>query len=139
MGRILSLDFGLSTIGVAISDPNKQFAFARESLANDNSIFILLPRIIQQEMVETLIIGRSTSILVQEKAEEFAAKLKKLIQLPIIFVDEMFTTKLAQQIPLQIGMKKKDRQKFDDNSAAAAYILELYLNQSGDRKAESGV
>ena len=139
MGRILSLDFGLSTIGVAICDPNKQFAFARESLANDNSIFILLPRIIQQEMVETLIIGRSTSILVQEKAEEFAAKLKKLIQLPIIFVDEMFTTKLAQQIPLQIGMKKKDRQKFDDNSAAAAYILELYLNQSGDRKAESGV
>lgn len=127
--RVLALDFGLRTIGVAISDPSGIFSFARESLANDSSVFTLLPRMIQQENVGTLVIGRSTSIFVAEQSEEFANKLRQKISVPIEFVDEMFTTKLANEIPLAIGMKKTDRQNFDDNSAAAAYILELYLEQ----------
>lgn len=133
--RVLALDFGLRTIGVAISDPQGIFAFARESFANDTSIYTLLPRMIQQEGVGTLVIGRSSSIFIEEQAESFAEKLKKKIYIPIEFVDEMFTTKLAKEIPLAIGMKKKDRQNFDDNSAAAAYILELYLEKCKVQKA----
>ncbi len=132
--RVLALDFGLRSIGVAISDPNKKMAFARESLANDSSIYTLLPRLIQQENVETLVIGRSTSIYIAEQAEAFAQKLKTKITIPIEFVDEMFTTKLAQEIPLALGMKKKDRQNFDDDSAAAAFILELYLERLNAQK-----
>ncbi|MBI4836480.1 MAG: Holliday junction resolvase RuvX [Candidatus Abawacabacteria bacterium] len=128
--RLLALDYGLRTIGVAITDPGGTFAFARESLANDSSIYTLLPRMLQQESIEKIIIGRSTSIFVQEKAEQFAKTLKTAVHIPIEFIDEMFTTKLALEIPLAIGMKKKDRQNFDDNSAAAAFILENYLNQS---------
>ena len=130
MSRILALDFGLRTIGVAMSDPSKKFAFAKESLANDNSIFTLLPRLVLQEQIETIVIGRSSSIMIEEKAEQFAATLKKLVSIPIKFVDEMFTTKMAKAIPHELNMKKTDRQNFDDNSAAAAYILELYLEQN---------
>ena len=134
MNKILALDFGLRNIGVAMSDPSQQFAFAQDSLPNDNAVFTILQRVVQQENIERIVIGRSTSFHVEEKAIQFVERLKKTVPVPIEFIDEMLTTKLALDIPLTLGMKKKKRQNFDDDSAAAGYILEHYLNSTKNKK-----
>jgi len=127
MGKILALDFGLKHIGTAISDAQRTFAFARETISNSKDVFDQLSKLITDENIQEIVISRSTSREIDEAAQNFADKLKKTIDIPLHFFDERFTTKLAMEIPKTLGMKKKDRQNFDDHSAAAAYLLESYL------------
>ncbi len=127
MGKILALDFGLKHIGTAISDGSRTFAFAREKIFNDRNIFPSLAKLIADEKIVEIIISKSSSNEVREASEIFVKDLQEHIPIPVIFLDEMFTTKLALKIPLALGMSKKKREAFDDHSAAAAYLLETYL------------
>ncbi len=127
MGKILALDFGLKHIGTAISDEQKIFAFAREKMSNTHDVFDRLAKFITTENVEAIVVSRSTSPEIEQAGQDFVMQLKEHISIPVHFLDERFTTKLAMEIPKTLGMNKKKRQNFDDHSAAAAYLLESYL------------
>lgn len=127
MGKILALDFGLKHIGVAMSDEQQNFAFAREKISNETGVFEAIAKLISEEKVVKIVMSKSTSKEVAEACEIFTEKLQEQISIPVVFVDEIFTTKLALKIPHTLGMKKNKRQNFDDHSAAAAYLLESYL------------
>ncbi len=127
MTKILALDFGLQKIGVAVSDPTGTFAFARDRIANTTATTMpAIEKLIDQERISMVIIGRSSSPPVLTASEKLAKQLRSL-GVPVQFYDESFTTQMAQSIPLAMGMKKKARQQFDDDSAAACVLLQSYL------------
>ncbi len=125
--KLLALDFGLKKIGVAITDDSQQFAFAKDTLINNEKLFSSLNQLISSEKVAMIIMGRSLSEEVRKASEITAKKIEKHCNIPVLFVDEDYSTKQALALPHTLALKKKQRQQFDDDSAAAAYILEGYL------------
>jgi putative Holliday junction resolvase len=125
--KLLALDFGLKKIGVAITDDSQQFAFAKDMLVNNEKLFISLNQLIIAEKVGMIIMGRSPSDEIRKASKIIAKKIEKYCNIPVLFVDEAYSTKQALDLPHTLGLKKKHRQQFDDDSAAAAYILEGYL------------
>lgn len=125
--KLLALDFGLRKIGVAISDELQKFAFAQEALANNLKFLSALKQLTETEKVGMIIMGKSTSEEIWEASKTAAKKIEQQCNIPVLFVDEEYSTQQALALPHMLGMKKKQRQQFDDDSAAAAYILESYL------------
>lgn len=125
--KLLALDFGLKKIGVAITDESQQFAFAKDMLVNNDKLFGSLNQLIMAEKVGMIIMGRSPSAEIRKESEITAKKIEKYCNIPVLFVDEEYSTKQALALPHTLALKKKQRQQFDDDSAAAAYILEEYL------------
>ena len=125
----LGIDFGMAKIGLAIADEETKMAFAFDTLKNDKEFLSALKEIVTCENVKTIVVG----ITKHEKDEEsFQAKekfiqtLKKEIPVEIVFQEEMFTTKMAQQnIKIQ---GKKNLAHFDDQEAARI-ILQEWLDR----------
>lgn len=125
--KLLALDFGLRKIGVAITDELQKFAFAQDALANNAKFFSVLSQIVTTEKIAMIIMGKSTSEEIWKVSQTAAKKIEQQCNIPVLFVDEKYSTQQALALPHTLGMKKKQRQQFDDDSAAAAYILESYL------------
>ncbi len=135
--RILAIDFGEKRIGLALSDPLKIFAYPYKTLNNDKDFWDKLLKIINEELVEKIILGyplkesggKSSSTI---KVEAFKEILSAKISLPVILINEIYTSSLAQEKILESvnkKMKRRDKGLIDRN--AAAIILQEYLdNQS---------
>lgn len=89
----------------------------------------------QKEEVELVIIGHPTNLNDSDThatplVQAFINRFKKLFpQLPIVKVDERFTSKLASRSMVESGMKKKDRQNKNlVDEIAATIMLQDYLN-----------
>ena len=63
-----------------------------------------------------------------KKTREFAKKLEQFVNVPIEFVDERFTTDMAEEF-LKTKKKKYQKDKSKKDSIAAAFILESYINR----------
>lgn len=118
--RFLGIDYGKKRIGLALSDPGGLIAFPHGTVKNLGEVL----RVIEKEDVESIIIGMPVSFRsrVSYQAQEvkaFAASLRKRVELPIAFENEVLTTKLARQ--------HTEPGKAD--AAAAAIILQSYLDR----------
>jgi len=133
MARILALDYGGKRTGVAVTDPMQIIATGLTTIAS-NELIPFLKKYIQQEAVELIIIGmpknwdesdtHGTPLVI-----EAIKKIKKEFpDLPIKEVDERYTSKMAKDAMLEMGMKKKDRRdKKLVDEIAATIILQEYL------------
>ncbi len=142
--RILGLDFGSKTCGVAISDellmtaqgveivrrqaPNK----LRQTLARIEAI------IESYGGVDRIVLGlpknmNDTEGERCEKTREFAAMLEKRTGLPVILWDERLTTVAADDAMIEMGIRREDRKKYVDE-IAAMLILQEYLNYLDNQK-----
>lgn len=140
MERILGLDVGDKTIGVAVSDPLGITAqgittIRRSSLDNDIS---QIKDIIEEYNVSKIIVGlpknMNNSLGTQgQKVMKFAGKLKRRIHLDIEYEDERLTTVMAEKVLIQGDLTRSRRKKVIDK-VAATYILQSYL----DRKNKEG-
>ena len=136
--RILGLDFGSKTVGVAVTDPLGMTAQGLEIIRRDSPkklrrTLARLEEIIKEYQVEKIVLGYPVMLSGSEgerveKTKEFAALLQKRCGLPIIFQDERLTTVEAYEIMDEAGIKKQDRYKYVDQ-IAATIILEDYLKQ----------
>lgn len=135
----MSVDFGDRRIGIAVSDEDKKYSFARNHLINDDRVFSKLTEIVKEERVSRIIIGyplnlKSERTVQTNKTEQFKNSLEKILQNSklypeIIFFDERLTSKIAEQSILDSGLRKKKRQdKGLIDSIAAQIILEDYIN-----------
>ena len=134
MERIMGLDVGDKTIGVAISDPLFLTAqgletIRRESIKKDIDN---LKRIIDKYNVNKIVVGipknMNNTIGPQgEKVLKFVDKLKKKINIEIVFQDERLTTVSAERILIEGDISRKKRKKIIDK-VAATYILQSYLD-----------
>lgn len=135
--RLMGLDFGSKTVGVAVSDELEMTATGVEIVRREspNKLRRTLARIgelIKEYDVNTVILGYPVMLDGSEgerveKTKEFAQILERRTGVQIIFQDERLTTVEAYEIMDQMGIKKDDRYKYVD-MLAAKFILEDYLN-----------
>ena len=129
---ILGLDLGAKTLGVAISHTNiiaNPYKTIRYN--NDDSLLNEVLNIINKEKVEKIVLGlpknmNNTSGEAALRSISFKEKLSKLVDIPIILVDERLSTIEAENILLTNDMSRKKRKSVID-SAAAMIILDTYL------------
>ena len=133
MPRILCLDYGKKRTGIAVTDPLKIIASALTT-AETKDIFPFLKNYFQQEQVELVLIGEPKNLDDSDThatplVHQFIQKFKKDFPLiKIETVDERYTSKLASQAMVEMGMKKKNRRKKENiDQVAATIMLQEYL------------
>lgn len=136
MARILAIDYGGKRTGLAVTDPLQIIATGLETI-DSATLISWLKNYLQKEEVELIIIGLPKN---WDESDTHATPLvlsaikkiqKEFPAMPIKTVDERYTSKMAKDAMLEMGMKKKDRQdKKNVDLIAATIILQEYL-QSG--------
>lgn len=127
--HFLGVDFGKAKIGLALADSETRMAFAYDTLKNDKEFLSKLGAIIEQENVKTIVMGVTRfggdSKNADEKIE-FGEMIERKLGIAVMFEDEMFTTKMAQEnIKMRGG---RDIAKTDDKEAARI-ILQSWLDR----------
>ena len=133
--RIMALDVGSRTIGIACSDALLMTAqgietIRRTSLEND---FSRLRELISEYEVHELVVGmpknmNGTKGDRAEKTEEFVEKMKAVIDLPVTFWDERLSTVMAERQLIAADVSRKKRKGVIDKMAAVV-ILQGYLDR----------
>ncbi len=135
--RILGLDYGSKTVGVAVSDPLGLTAQKVETIwrKQENKLRRTLARIeelIAEYEVEKIVLGfpKNMNNTVGERAEkilEFGEMLKKRTGLEVIMWDERLTTVEADRTLIEAGVRRENRKQYLDG-IAAVFILQGYLD-----------
>ena len=133
--RIMSLDVGSRTIGIACSDALLMTAqgietIRRTSLEKD---FNRLQELIAEYEVHELVVGMPTNMNGTkgeraEKTEEFVEKMKEVIDLPVSYWDERLSTVMAERQLIAADVSRKKRKSVIDKMAAVV-ILQGYLDR----------
>jgi len=133
MARILSIDYGLKRTGLAVTDPFKIIATGLTTVETPKLI-PFLKDYFKKEEVELIIMGEPknwdesdthATPLVKKAVEKLK---KEFPAMPIKMVDERYTSKLASQAMIEMGLKKKQRQnKALVDEIAATIMLQDYL------------
>ena len=133
MARILCIDYGGKRTGIAVTDPLQIIATGLTTVDSKDLISFLKKYFLQEE-VELIVIGEPKNLDDSDThatplVKEAIKKLQKEFPLiPIKTVDERFTSKMAKQAMIDMGMKKKDRQnKKNVDVIAATMMLQEYL------------
>lgn len=135
MARLLSIDYGSKRSGLAVTDPMQIIATGLTGLHTKN-LETYLTDYFKIEEVEKVIIGHPTNLDDSDThatplVQAFINRFKKIFpHIPIIKVDERFTSKMASRSMVESGMKKKDRQNKNlvDEIAATIMLQEYLLN-----------
>ncbi|MDQ6815032.1 MAG: Holliday junction resolvase RuvX [Bacteroidota bacterium] len=134
MPRILSIDYGSKRTGLAVTDPLQIIAAGLAGI-HTKDLENFLGEYFKKEHVEKVIIGHPTNWNDSDThatplVHAFINRFKKVFpNMPIIKVDERFTSKLAVQSMIESGMKKKNRQnKQLVDEIAATIMLQQYLD-----------
>ena len=135
--RIMGLDFGSKTVGVAVCDPLGITAQTVETItrASENKMRQTLARIEQligEYEIERIVLGypKIMNNTVGERGEktlEFNAALERRTGLEVILWDERLTTVAAERVLIESGVRRENRKKSVDQ-IAAAMILQGYLD-----------
>ena len=135
--RIMGLDYGSKTVGVAISDPLGLTAQGVEIIRrkSENKMRQTLARIeelVAQYQVEEIVVGlpKNMNNDVGERAEkalEFAEMLRRRTELEVVMWDERLTTVEAERTLIETGVRRENRKKVID-TVAAVFILQGYLD-----------
>ncbi|MCI5649461.1 MAG: Holliday junction resolvase RuvX [Fusicatenibacter sp.] len=143
--RIMGLDYGSKTVGVAVSDPLGFTAQGVEIIRrkSENKLRQTLARIdelIREYGVEMLVLGlpKHMNNDMGERANkslEFQEILKKRTGLPVVMWDERLTTVEADRTMMDAGIRREHRKEYVD-MLAAVFILQGYLDYLANQKAE---
>ena len=135
--RILGLDFGQKTIGVAVSDPFGWTAqgleiIRRHQETNLKESIARLDKLIQEYSIEKIILGypKNMNNTIGERAEKtvaFKKKLEKTFNLPVILWDERLSSIGAERTLLEADISRKKRKDILDKMAAV-FILQGFLD-----------
>jgi putative holliday junction resolvase len=136
MARILAIDYGGKRTGLAVTDPMQIIATGLATIES-TKLIPYLKKYFSNEQVELVIIGlpknwddgdtHGTPLVksaIKKIQKEFPA-------MPLKTVDERYSSKMAKEAMLQMGMKKKDRRiKGNVDIIAATIILQEYLQSN---------
>ena len=137
ISRLMGLDFGSKTVGVALSDPTGLIASPFEIVTREKEdklrrTLARIEEIIAEYNVKKIILGYPVNMDGSEgervrKTEEFRDMLIRRTGLDVIFLDERLTTVEAHEIMSDANVKGIDRKKYVDK-IAAALILQGYMD-----------
>ncbi|MCH5280950.1 MAG: Holliday junction resolvase RuvX [Lachnospiraceae bacterium] len=141
--RIMGLDYGSKTVGVAVSDPLLVTAQSLEIIRrkSENKLRQTLARIeelIEEYRVDKIVLGlpRNMNATEGERADrtrEFADMLLRRTGIEPILWDERLTTVAADQVMMESGIRRENRRDYVD-AIAASFILQGYLDYLGQHK-----
>jgi putative Holliday junction resolvase len=133
MARILAIDYGGKRTGIAVSDPLKIIATGLTTIESKELIPFLKAYFAQEE-VEQVIIGLPVNWdesdthgtpLVRQAIKKIE---KEFPSMPLKTVDERYTSKMAKDAMIEMGMKKKDRRvKGNVDEIAATILLQEFM------------
>ncbi len=134
--RILGLDYGSKTVGVAVSDPLLLTAQGLEIIRREHEnklrkTYARIEEICREYGVEKIVLGYpknmdDTEGFRCEKTREFKEVLERRTGLPVILEDERLTTVEAYEIMKESGIRRENRKDYVDE-IAAMIILQGYL------------
>ena len=134
MARIICIDFGGKRCGLAVTDPLQIIATALTTVDTKN-LYTFLAEYFLKEPVELILIGEPLNLdnspthatpLVKKAIETLE---KKFPAIPVITVDERYSSKNAVRAMVEMGMKKNDRRdKKTIDRVAATMLLQEYLS-----------
>ena len=134
--RIICIDYGAKRTGLAVTDPLKIIATPLTTIES-KELIPFLQQYFAKEAVELILIGMPLNLddSPTHGTPLVVAAIKQLEKnfpaIPIKTVDERYSSKLASQAMVQMGMKKKNRQvKGNIDQIAAAMLLQEYMNSS---------
>ena len=136
--RLIGLDYGSKTVGVAISDPSGILASPVETIWRQEEVNLKqtvrrIRSLCEEYEVHTIILGfpknmNNTIGDREEKVLGFQRRLERdLYQVQIVLWDERLSTRQAEKPMLEAGMLRQKRKKVVDQMAAAI-ILQSYLD-----------
>ena len=135
--RILGLDYGSKTVGVAVSDPLGLTAQGVEIIRrkSENKMRQTLARIeelIAQYQVEKIVLGlpKNMNNTLGDRAEkslELKETLERRTGLAVVMWDERLTTVSANRVLMETGVRRENRKEHVDE-IAAIFILQVYLD-----------
>ena len=135
MAILLGLDVGDTRIGVALSDELGVAAHPLCTLTRKNRKvdLIAISDLVSIHKVECVVIGLPISLdgsigTQAEKVQKFAKRLEHVIDIPIEFQDERFTTAEAEEILHELNKDAKTQKELIDE-VSAVIILDAYLNR----------
>jgi len=135
--RFVGIDFGTKRIGIAISDPLNMFATPIATIENNPAFWKKFFDILKDYKIKAFVVGYplkengENSVLIPE-VEKFIERLEKKFRLPIIKVDERYSSSIAeQQILDSVTSRKKRRDKGLIDRKAAAVFLQDFLDENG--------
>jgi putative Holliday junction resolvase len=133
LSRILSIDYGLKRTGIAVTDPLQIIATGLTTIES-KQLVPFLKDYFSKEQVELIIIGEPKN---WDDSDTHATPLvekcikglqKNFPNMPIKKVDERFTSKMAKDSMLEMGLKKKQRRdKALVDEIAATILLQEYM------------
>lgn len=136
--RIIGLDYGSRTVGVAVSDPLGITAQAVETITrkDENKLRRTCARIeelIREYQAERIVLGLPKHMNNDigdraEKSMEFGRMLERRTGLEVVMWDERLTTVEAERTLIENKVRREDRKKYIDQ-IAAVLILQGYLDQ----------
>jgi putative Holliday junction resolvase len=135
--RIMGLDYGSKTVGVAISDPLGITAqgieiIRREKESKLRQTLARIEALIKEYQVEMIVLGfpKNMNNTIGDRAEKslaFKEMLEKRTGLEVVMWDERLTTVEANRTLMEGKVRREDRSKYVD-MLAAVYILQGYLD-----------
>ena len=135
MPRILSIDYGRKRTGLAVTDPLQIIASGLATVES-RQLINYLKDYFNKEQVELIIIGEpknldDTDTHATPLVEAFIKELQKNFpQIPVKKVDERYTSKMAKDAMLDMGLKKMQRRnKALVDEIAATILLQEYMRQ----------
>lgn len=135
MPRILSIDYGLKRTGIAVTDPLQIIATGLTTVESPKLI-AFLKDYFSKETVELIIIGEpknwdDTDTHATPLVKKIIERLKKEFPaIPLKTVDERYTSKMASQAMIEMGLKKMQRRnKALVDEIAATIMLQEYLQR----------
>lgn len=135
MARIIAIDYGQKRVGFAATDELRICANALDTV-HVTQAFDYLKNYLEKENVDAIVIGEprkldNTPSDSSRFIEPFVNRVRKAFPtIPIVRVDERFTSRIAFQTMIDAGVKKKDRQdKALVDKISATIILQTYLQQ----------
>ncbi len=145
--RVMGLDYGSKTVGVAVSDPFGWTAQAVETIwrRDENKLRKTLSRIdelVKAYEIQTIVLGFPQNMdgTIGERAQktlEWKEKLERRTGLPVVLWDERLTTVSAAEILTESGVKRENQKKYVDQ-VAAGLILQEYLDACRAKKDAEG-
>ena len=144
--RIMGLDFGSKTVGVAISDSLLITAQGVEIIRREREdklrqTLARIEELIVEYEVEEIVLGlpknmNATEGVRVELTEQFREKLERRTGLPVIMWDERLTTVAADKAMIEAGIRREKRKDYVDK-IAAALILQGYLDNRGRNQTDT--
>ena len=125
--KVMALDYGSARTGVAVSDPTGTIArpIGVVERAHSEAGLAQVRDLVAREEVGKVVVGLPLTLRGERgeqarASEEFAKRLRKTLDVPVVLFDERFTTDLAQQTPSD----------FELDARAAAHLLSSFLTWS---------